>query len=67
MKIVVLNFGGTSVGSTDRIKKVAKQKNEILKTHGSNTKIKKLVKKKKFINYNEGLLNTVKWFKSYQS
>ena len=24
MKIVVLKFGGTSVGSTDRIKKVAK-------------------------------------------
>lgn len=53
-------------GKKCRIKKVAKQKIEILKTHGSNTKIKKLVRKKKFINYNEGLLNTVKWFKSYQ-
>ena len=35
MKIIVLKFGGTSVGSIDRIKKVAK----IIKTYSKNYKV----------------------------
>ena len=60
-----LKFIEKLYGKKCKTKKIAKQKIEILKTHGSNTKIKKLVKKNKFINYKVGLNNTVKWFKSY--
>ena len=52
-------------GKKCKIKKIPKQEIEILKTHGSNNKIKKLLKKDKFINYKDGLANTVKWFKTY--
>ena len=60
-----LKFIEKLYGKKCKTKKIAKQKIEILKTHGSNTKIKKLVKKYKFINYKDGLANTVKWFKTY--
>jgi len=60
-----LKFIEKLYGKKCKTKKIAKQKIEILKTHGSNTKIKKLVKKNKFINYKVGLNNTVNWFKSY--
>ena len=38
---------------------------EVLKTHGDNKKILKLINKKKFIKIEQGLEETVKWFKSY--
>lgn len=60
-----LKFIEKLYGKKCKTKKIAKQKIEILKTHGSNTKIKKLVRKNKFINYKVGLNNTVNWFKSY--
>ena len=60
-----LKFIEKLYGKKCKTKKIAKQKIEILKTHGSNTKIKKLIRKNKFINYKVGLNNTVNWFKSY--
>ena len=60
-----LKFIEKLYGKKCKTKKVAKQKIEIFKTHGSNTKIKKLVKKNKFIDFKVGLNNTVNWFKSY--
>tara|TARA_E500000178_G_scaffold205142_1_gene202760 strand:+ start:15956 stop:16933 length:978 start_codon:yes stop_codon:yes gene_type:complete len=52
-------------GKKCKIKKISKQKIEIFKTHGCNKKIKKLVKKRKFVNFKEGVRNTVSWFKNY--
>tara|TARA_E500000178_G_C17038979_1_gene765436 strand:+ start:32703 stop:33671 length:969 start_codon:yes stop_codon:yes gene_type:complete len=63
--ITYLKFIDKIYGKNCKIKKIMKQKIEIIKTHGSNAKIKKLVKKKKFVDYKEGLRNTVNWFKSY--
>ena len=60
-----LKFIEKLYGKKCKIKKIAKQNIEILKTHGSNTKIKKLVKKNKFVDFKVGLNNTVNWFKSY--
>ena len=57
----------TLYGKKCRIKKIGKQKIEILKTHGCNKKIKKLINKKKFTNYKQGLISTVNWFKNYYS
>ena len=63
--ITYLKFIDKIYGKNCKIKKITKQKIEIIKTHGSNDKIKKLIKKKKFVDYKEGLRNTVNWFKSY--
>jgi len=63
--ITYLKFIDKIYGKNCKIKKITKQKIEIIKTHGSNAKIKKLIKKKKFVDYKEGLRNTVNWFKSY--
>jgi len=52
-------------GKKCKIRKLPKQKIEILKTHGNNIKIKNLVKKYKYINYKVGLNNTIEWFKNY--
>ncbi len=52
-------------GKKCKIKKISKQKIEILKTHGCNKKIKRLIKKNKFTDFKEGVRNTVSWFKSY--
>ena len=56
--ITYLKFIDKIYGKNCKIKKITKQKIEIIKTHGSNTKIKKLVKKKKFVDYKDGLRNT---------
>ena len=44
--ITYLKFIDKIYGKNCKIKKITKQKIEIIKTHGSNTKIKKLVKKR---------------------
>ena len=38
---------------------------DVIKTHGNNTKILKILGKQKYTSINDGLLNTVKWFKNY--
>ena len=53
----------TLYGKKCKIKKIAKQKIEIFKTHGDNNIIKKLTNKKEFRNYKYGLKKTVEWFK----
>lgn len=63
--ISYLKFIDKTFGKKCNIKKIPKQNIEILKTHGSNEKIRKLVKKKNFINYKDGLIKTVNWFKKY--
>ena len=60
-----LKFIENTYGKKCKIKKIAKQKIEILKTHGSNNKIKNLTKKRKFTNFKVGLNRTVSWFKNY--
>jgi len=51
--------------SVPKIKKVAFQKADVLKTHGSNKKIKKRLKLKKFTKIEKGLSNTFAWYKNY--
>tara|TARA_B100000035_G_scaffold308677_1_gene313722 strand:- start:409 stop:1374 length:966 start_codon:yes stop_codon:yes gene_type:complete len=48
-----------------KIKLVALQKADILKTHGCNKKIKKLTKIKSFQKINESLLKTINWYINY--
>ncbi len=50
---------------TPKIKKIAFQKADVLKTHGSNKKIIKYLKYSKFTNIDKGLLNTCKWYSNY--
>ena len=51
--------------NTPRIKKIAFQKGDVLKTHGSNKKIIKSLKFNKFTNIDKGLFSTFKWYRSY--
>ena len=41
------------------------QEADVIKTHGNNIKILKTFKKQNFTSINDGLLNTIKWFKNY--
>ncbi|MDA9172805.1 GDP-mannose 4,6-dehydratase [Candidatus Pelagibacter sp.] len=50
-----------------RIYKRTMQKADVIKTHGDNTKIKKLKLIKKFTSFDEGIKNTLEWYKKYNS
>jgi UDP-glucuronate 4-epimerase len=41
------------------------QKGDILKSYGSNQKLTKVLGKIKFTNFNEGFINTLKWYQKY--
>ena len=41
------------------------QEADVIKTHGSNKKILSLLGNRKFTSINDGLNNTVKWFRGY--
>lgn len=43
---------------------IAKNKADVLNTHGDNSKIKKFLKVKKFQNFEKELVEIIKWFKS---
>ena len=43
------------------------QKADVIKTHGDNSKIKKLKLIKKFTSFDEGIKNTLEWYKKYNS
>ncbi len=48
-----------------KIKKIALQQADILKTHGSNLKLLKYTKFKKFSDWRESLRKTIYWYKRY--
>lgn len=47
------------------IKKRAFQKGDILKSYGSNNKLKKVLRKIEFKNFDDGFINTLRWYKKY--
>ncbi len=48
-----------------KIKKIALQQADILKTHGSNSKLLKYTNYKKFSDWRESLKKTIYWYKKY--
>ncbi len=54
-------------GINPKIKKVSLQKADILKTHGNNKKILSITKFRGFINWQEGIIKTINWYKDYDS
>ncbi len=48
-----------------KIKKIALQQADILKTHGSNSKLLKYTNFKKFSDWRESLIKTIDWYKNY--
>ena len=41
------------------------QKADVIKTHGANNKIKNFIGNQKFTSIDDGLKNTIEWFKEY--
>jgi UDP-glucuronate 4-epimerase len=50
-----------------KIYKRTMQKADVIKTHGDNSKIKKLKLIKKFTSFDEGIKNTLEWYKKYHN
>ena len=50
-----------------KIYKRKMQKADVIKTHGDNTRIKKLKLIEKFTSFEEGIKNTLDWYKKYNS
>ena len=48
-----------------KIKKIALQQADILKTHGDNSKLLKYINYKKFADWRESLKKTIEWYKKY--
>ena len=65
IKIIKIINSLNDLTNTPIIKKIAFQKADVLKTHGSNKKITKFLKFSKFTNINKGLFNTFRWYKNY--
>jgi len=49
-----------------KINYISKNKADVLKTHGSNSKVKKISSFKKFLDFNEGLKKTYNWYLKYR-
>ena len=62
----IINFMRKN-GIKPKIKKVSLQKADILKTHGNNKKILSVTKFKNFIDWQEGIIKTINWYKNYGS
>ena len=45
------------------IKNIKKNKLDVYKTYGDNTRIRKLLKMHKFTKFSIGLINTINWYK----
>ena len=65
----IIKLVKTIEGQSKKIKiyKRTMQKADVIKTHGDNTKIKKLKLIKKFTSFDEGIKNTLEWYKKYNS
>jgi UDP-glucuronate 4-epimerase len=65
----IIKLVKTIEGKSKKIKiyKRTMQKADVIKTHGDNTKIKKLKLIKKFTSFDEGIKNTLEWYKKYNS
>jgi len=61
IKKVIKQF--TQITGYKFFKNIEKNKLDVYKTYGDNTRIKKLLKIKKFTHFNTGLLRTIKWYK----
>ena len=45
-----------------KVKLIKKNKLDVFKTHGDNSKMNKIIKKYKYKNFYEGFSNTYKWY-----
>ena len=45
-----------------KVKSIKKNKLDVFKTHGDNSKINKIIKKYEYKNFYEGFSNTYKWY-----
>ncbi len=62
--LYMVKFFKKIVGNS-RIIKRSFQKGDILKSYGSNQKLIKVLGKLKFTNFDEGFINTLKWYQKY--
>ena len=52
-------------GKKPKLFKRKLQQADVIKTHGANNKIKNFIGNQKFTSIDDGLKNTIEWFKEY--
>ena len=62
--LYLVNLFKQKVGKSKIVKRVF-QKGDILKSYGSNMKLKKVLGKIEFTNFDDGFINTLRWYKKY--
>ena len=65
IKLIQITNFLNSLTNIPAIKKIAFQKADVFKTHGSNKKIIKFLRFNKFTSIKVGLSNTLMWYKNY--